>query len=266
MLVDGKQIAKEIVEALKAKRASMTRVPSLGIVVGVDDPVTSAYINLKLKTAADLGVAVQKEVLPAGADTAQAIAAVERLSKTSDGVVVQLPVPATIDAVKVLSAVPLERDVDALNPTVAEDARKVIAPVAEAVREILTRHSIEVQGKKALVVGQGQLVGAPAAALLTRLGAAVAVVTLQSGTLAQLADADIVVLGAGSPGLIQPEMLKPGVVLIDAGTSEQGGKVVGDADPRCADVASLFTPVPGGVGPLTIATLFRNLFALTENK
>jgi methylenetetrahydrofolate dehydrogenase (NADP+) / methenyltetrahydrofolate cyclohydrolase len=117
------------------------------------------------------------------------------------------------------------------------------------------------------VVGAGRLVGAPAIELLKDLGAEVSVVTDVHGSLLDLKDADIVVLGAGKPALVKPEMLKPGVVLIDAGTSNppQGGStVVGDADPRCAEVASVFTPVPGGIGPIAVAMLFKNLFALAR--
>jgi len=108
-------------------------------------------------------------------------------------------------------------------------------------------------------------VGAPAAELLKRLGAKVTVLQA-SDPLLPLAEADIVVLGAGSPGLVQPEMLKKGVVLIDAGTSESQGKVVGDAAPECAEVASFFTPVPGGIGPIAVAMIFRNLFTLAKAK
>ena len=106
--------------------------------------------------------------------------------------------------------------------------------------------------------------GAPAAELLRELGADVAVITASRGSLAALKDADIVVSGAGSPGLLQPEMFKEGVVLIDAGTSEASGRLTGDADPRCAEVASVFTPVPGGAGPIAVAMLFKNLFTLAQ--
>ncbi len=266
MLVDGKQIAQAVIEELKQKRTAVMHTPTLGIVVGADDPVTSTYVSLKMRLAAELGVEVHKEVLPPGATTAQAVSLVREVAHKTDGVVVQLPLPAAIDTQEVLGAIPPERDVDALNPTTNDMDRKAYAPVAEAIREIFTRYLVEERGKKAVVVGQGQLVGAPAAALLARLGAQVSVVTLESGSLQELVDADIVVLGAGSPGLVKPEMLKKGVVLIDAGTSEQSGKMVGDADPACADVASVFTPVPGGVGPIGIAMLFKNLFTLIEKK
>jgi methylenetetrahydrofolate dehydrogenase (NADP+) / methenyltetrahydrofolate cyclohydrolase len=108
------------------------------------------------------------------------------------------------------------------------------------------------------------LVGVPVAQLLKDLGAEVSVVTRNRGSLTDLKEADLVVLGAGDPGFVKPDMLKEGVVLIDAGTSEASGRVVGDADPNCASVASVFTPVPGGIGPIAVAMIFKNLFALAK--
>ncbi len=123
----------------------------------------------------------------------------------------------------------------------------------------------DIAGKKAVIVGAGKLVGKPSAELLTTLGANITFVTEHAGSLEELKDADIAVLGAGNPGFIKPEMLKPGIVLIDAGTSEAaGGKLMGDADPACANMASVFTPVPGGIGPIAIAMIFKNLFELAK--
>jgi methylenetetrahydrofolate dehydrogenase (NADP+)/methenyltetrahydrofolate cyclohydrolase len=139
-----------------------------------------------------------------------------------------------------------------------------LPPVAGAIVEIFVRNGVSASGKKAVVVGAGKLVGTPAAQLLRDLGAHVTVVTHTRGSLEELKDADIVVLGAGEPGLVKPEMLKQGVVLIDAGTSESSGKLAGDADPACAHVASVFTPVPGGVGPIAVAMIFKNLLTLAR--
>jgi methylenetetrahydrofolate dehydrogenase (NADP+)/methenyltetrahydrofolate cyclohydrolase len=136
--------------------------------------------------------------------------------------------------------------------------------VAEAISEILVRVNFSAAGKKAVVVGAGRLVGAPAIELLKDIGAHVSVITHTEGSLDELKDADIVVLGAGEPGLVKPEMLKEGVVLIDAGTSESAGKLAGDASPECAEVASVFTPVPGGIGPIAVAMIFKNLFTLAK--
>jgi len=244
MIIDGRAIADEVLLELGDTLRSAT----LGVVMNEDDAASQSFVRMKERVAARLGVTIQRF-------------SPEQMGEAllCDGALVQLPI-ANGDAL--VAQIPPEKDVDALG----QDP-KVKAPVAEAVREILRVNGVEPSGKKAVVVGEGKLVGKPVAQLLRELGARVTVVTLETGLLSELLDADIVVSGAGSPRMIQPKMLKPGVVLIDAGTSEQAGKVVGDADPSCAEVASVFTPVPGGVGPVAVGMLFKNLHTLmTQNK
>ena len=239
MLVDGKKIAEDIIaglgESLRGKR--------LGIVVGSQDRATDSFIKIKSRVAARLGVVVVRGEM-------------EELIKPCDGVIVQLPIP---NSEALLAALPPQKDVDALGPSPL-----VRAPVAEAIKEVLRLHDVRPRGKIAVVVGAGRLVGAPAAKLLRELGAEVSVITQTSGSLVELKTADIVVLGVGEPGFIKTEMLKQDVVLIDAGTSEQGGKLAGDADPACISVASVFTPVPGGIGPIAVAMIFKNLSDLAR--
>ncbi len=239
MTVDGKKIAEDIVAGLGVSLHGKR----LGIVVGTPDSATDSFIKIKSRVAGRLGVEVVRGEL-------------DELIKTCDGVIVQLPIP---NSETLLAALPPQKDVDALGQTPL-----VRAPVAEAIFEILKRTEVQPRYKKAVVVGSGRLVGAPAAKLLRELGADVSVITQTHGSLDQLKTADIVVLGAGEPGLIKPAMLRQGVVLIDAGTSEQGGKLAGDADPSCAEVCSVFTPVPGGIGPIAVAMIFKNLFTLVK--
>lgn len=236
MIIDGKKIADEILDSLPGGG-------TLGVVMNAGDAASNSFVKIKERAAARVGVVV-KRFAPEELDQAL----------LCDGVLVQLPIA---NAEELLAKIPGDKDVDALGPH-----PKVISPVAGAVKEILLRAGVDAQGKKAVVVGAGRLVGQPVAALLRELGAEVSVITTAQGSLEELKGADIVVSGAGSPGLIQPQMLKQGVVLVDAGTSEQGGKVAGDAVAACADVASVFTPVPGGVGPVAVAMIFKNLFAL----
>lgn len=254
MILKGAPIANEVYERLPKTGAR------LGIVVGDVDPVIESFVKIKEKAAAKLGVTlVRSELLP-GASTDEAIAAVLDLAPEVDGIIVQLPLPSHIDTERVLSAIPGDKDVDgiSLSPLVRP-------PVAEAVREILEHQKVEVRGLSAAVVGEGRLVGRPSADLLRDLGAHVDVLT-RGDSLEELKNADIVVLGAGEPGLVKKTHLKEGVIVIDAGTSETGGKVLGDADPDCAEVARIFTPVPGGVGPIAVAMIFKNLFALKKNE
>lgn len=251
MIIDGRHIAEEILAGL----GDTLRGKKLGIVVAPGNPATESYVARKAKVAERLGVEVVRGRL-------------EDIAAMCDGVLVQLPHP---DADTLIPSIPGHKDVDALGGN-----SPVQAPVARAVKEVLVREGVGVANKKVVVVGEGRLVGRPVAQMLRADGAHVHVITLESGSLSALLDADIVVSGAGSPHLIKPGMLKQGVVLIDAGTSEQKGKatalsgvppkavIVGDCDPACADVASIFTPVPGGIGPIAVAMLFKNLSVLVS--
>ena len=252
MIIDGKQIAERVYADLGFR--SLT----LGIVIVGSDSVTDSFVRAKERGAAKVGVTVVREVIPESASTEEALAALQSLANKTDGIIVQLPLPSQIDTEKILAAIPPEKDVDGISSDPV-----VRPPVAAAVEEILKQNQVFVSGSNAVVVGSGRLVGKPCAELLLDLDADVTV--LQKGdTLESLKEADVIVLGAGNPGMILPEHIKDGVVLIDAGTSESSGKVVGDADPSCAEKCSLFTPVPGGVGPVAIAMIFKNLFSLAK--
>jgi methylenetetrahydrofolate dehydrogenase (NADP+)/methenyltetrahydrofolate cyclohydrolase len=260
--VDGKKISHEVIEALAAQREALPARLRLGVLMGEEDAASASFVKIKERIADKLRVVVVREGLKPNATTAEALRALVRLTTRSEALIVQLPLPKSIDIDEVLAMIPAEKDADAVNPTALP--RLVQAPVAGAIAEIFMRHGVAAAGKKAIVVGAGRLVGAPAAALLHDTGARVSVITETRGSLAELKDADIVILGAGEPNLVKPAMLKEGVVLIDAGTSEDAGRLAGDADPECAQVASLFTPVPGGVGPVAVAMLFKNLFILAK--
>jgi len=264
MIVSGKAIAEDIYTELAPQFSALSRAVKLGIIVGGASPVIESFVRIKTRAAARLGVEMVRVDLPEGADTAAAIAAVKELSEHTDSVIVQLPLPKEIDTNKTLAAIPPEKDVDALNPSIPDDQHAVFAPVALAAVEILKRSNVTIEGSKAIIVGAGRLVGAPSAVLMKRLGARVSLFTLQQGSIDDLKDADIVVLGTGNSGFIKPEHLKEGVALIDAGASESKGRVVGDADPACAEKAAVFTPVPGGVGPVAVAMIFRNLYDLLQ--
>ena len=261
MIINGKEIAEALFEELEEERAHIGRPLALGILMSQGDVATESFIKIKARAADRLGVEVVRHELLSGSATADALMALEELATKTQGVIVQLPLQLPIDAEAVLAHLAPEKDVDAIGPK----PHVAPAPVARAVMRILDWTHTDVSGKKAVVVGAGRLVGKPTAELLTEHGAHVTFVTKEAGSLEELKDADIVVLGAGNPGFIKPSMIKPGVVLIDAGTSESvGGKLVGDADPACANMASVFTPVPGGVGPIAIAMIFKNLFELAR--
>jgi len=266
MIVDGKAIAEDMYQALSARRAKYAQPLKLGILVVGANPVIESFVRIKTRSAERLSIQMVRVDLPAESATEFVVNEVKRFAPTVDALIAQLPVPKSVDTNAALAAIPLDKDVDALNPSVAEDEHPVFAPVALAVVEILQRSRVKIEGARAVVIGNGRLVGAPSAVLLKRLGAQVSMFTLQQGSIDDLKNADIVVCGAGNPGFIKPEHIKLGAAIVDAGASESKGRVVGDADPACATKASVFTPVPGGVGPVAVAMIFRNLFDLLDKK
>ena len=260
MIVDGRHIARELSAALTEAFAALDKEAKLGVLLMDPDFATEKFVGIKKRVALDLGVRLIEERMDKAATTDDVLSALDELSRSSDGVIVQLPLPPHVDTERVIAAIPGSKDVDGIG----REAR-VFSPVGEAMREVLARANVAISGKKAVVIGQGRLVGLPAAKWLTEEGALVTTLTEEAGSVAdEIGQADIVISGAGRPGLISPAMLKRGVVLLDAGMSEASGKLAGDADPSCAEVASIFTPVPGGIGPLAVVMIFKNLLELVR--
>lgn len=265
MIIDGRAIAEDIYKGLLERRARYGAV-KLGIVVVGANPVIESFVRIKTRAAERLNVEMVRVDLPEESATELIVNEIRRLVDATDAVIVQLPQPKQVNIEITLAAVPKEKDVDATNPTLSDNERLVQAPVALAIVEILNRSRVQIKGARTVVVGAGRLVGKPAAALLRSLGANVSMFTLEEGSIEDLKDADIVVLGTGNPGFIKPNHIKMGTALIDAGTAEMNKKVVGDADPACATKCSVFTPVPGGVGPVAVAMIFKNLFDLLDKR
>lgn len=261
MIIDGKHIADTIIDELSRERALLPPQIRLGVLLGKEDVASASFVRIKERRAEELGVSLVRYEVSPEMTTEELLKALPVFLESVDGLIVQLPLPATVDNERILKAVPADKDVDALNQ---QTDPLVEAPVAAAIREILKQAHVSVAGMQATVVGAGRLVGKPSAEMLRKLGAVVSVVTESEGSFADLKQADLLVLGAGRPGVIKPDMLKRNVVLLDAGTSEMQGKLAGDADPACAEVSSVFTPVPGGIGPVAVAMIFKNLFTLVR--
>jgi methylenetetrahydrofolate dehydrogenase (NADP+)/methenyltetrahydrofolate cyclohydrolase len=260
MLVDGKKIQSEIEQELKELVSKRLRVPSLGIVLVGEDPASEKFVSLKQKFGESVGVDVWIKILSETATTERVLTAVNELE--TEGVVVQLPLPKQVDQQAVLTGIPKEKDVDVLN------GGDFTPPVAGAVFEVLDRNDISLENKKIVVVGEGRLVGVPVIEGLNKRNLQHDVVSLDTDEeekLKLLKHADVIITGAGDPHFIKPDMIKEGVVLVDAGTSESAGVLVGDVDPACQGKVSLMTPVPGGIGPITVAVLFRNLITKCLN-
>lgn len=260
MIIDGKKIASEIKSDLRKKLSGKKL--TVGLIVVGSDTVTDKFVSMKQKTADDLGVDLRVFEYDESISKEDLIDEVKLISSRGDisGLVIQLPLPTHLkdETDSILELVPPAKDIDALGKET-----RVSAPVAVAVREILARSGVELKGKNIVVVGRGRLVGRPVAVSLATAGGNVNDFDENSPGLKEaLKNADIVVSGAGDPHFIKPNMIKDGVVLIDAGTSESAGRVVGDIDPACAEKASIFSPVPGGVGPVALSCLFKNLAEL----
>jgi methylenetetrahydrofolate dehydrogenase (NADP+)/methenyltetrahydrofolate cyclohydrolase len=261
MIIDGRKIADAVFDELKGELGTLTRVPTLGVLTSNPSFETRKFLSVKRRKAEMLGIKVEITELASEVTTEEAVRAVNELAQKADGIVVQLPFPPQVDNETLISAISQTHDVDAFN---LED-EDILPPVVGAISEIIRRNNIDVKNKNCVVIGNGRLVGGPTAIWLRRLGAEVKQLTKESENIEEATqNADIIVLGAGVPGLLKPSMVKEGVVILDAGTSEASGKLVGDADPACAEKASLFTPVPGGIGPITIAVLLKNLITLME--
>jgi methylenetetrahydrofolate dehydrogenase (NADP+)/methenyltetrahydrofolate cyclohydrolase len=268
MIINGTQIADELLKEAHEEVVRLGRMPVVRAVTVAPNAATESYLRVKSKRAADAGMQLDIVRLPDNATTADVVKAIGEPG--ADAVIVQLPLPDSIHTQEVLDAIPVEKDADVLSRAAREafengKERALLPPVADAMKEILLRGGVDPKGKNAVVIGSGWLVGMPAATWLRQAGANVSILTRESGDISQaLTSADIIVSGAGAANLITPEMLNQGVTLIDAGTSESNGTLAGDADPACAEVASVFTPVPGGVGPIAVACLFRNVAKLLK--
>lgn len=263
MIVNGKDIATAIYAEIKQELSGRTHPPRLVVFTCAPNAETKKFLELKRGRARELGIIVDVAELPPDIKESEAIATIEARSAAYDGVVVQLPFPAHLNPDSILKAVPRERDLDVLDYHGEETG--VLPPVIGAISEISKKHEVAWAGKNVVVVGQGRLVGRPAAFWAKAANADVTVIDKDTeNAAAALRQADIIISGAGVSGLITPDKIKEGAAIFDAGTSEEGGVLRGDADPACAEKASLFTPVPGGIGPITIAVLLRNLVQLMK--
>ena len=279
MIIDGNKIRDEIKEELKEK-VKLLKNPNLTIVWVGNDPVSAKYVEKKKKFGEEVGIKVDLYKYGEGILTTELIDEIRKiLNKDPSGIIVQLPLPKHIDTENVLSILPISKDVDLLSEAAyksfTDGISLILPPVTGAIKEILDRNKIPgLMGLKAVIVGRGKLVGKPAAIWLESMGARVNLLGRDTLDLSQFTKtADIIITGAGVPDLIKPEMLPEksatklgGVIIIDAATSDVSGKITGDVDPACAEKALIFSPVPGGVGPITVAMLFKNLVTLALSK
>lgn len=278
-IIDGKKISAEIKAEVKAEVAEIKektgKIPGLAVILVGCDAASSVYVNSKEKSCIDMGFHSEKYLLNEDVSETELLELVETLNKKEEinGILVQLPLPKHIDAQKVLDLIIPEKDVDGFHPVnagkLAVGAKDAFYPCTPyGVIEMLKRSSCEIAGKEAVIIGRSNIVGKPAAMLLLQENATVTVVHSRTKDLAEVVRrADIVVAAIGKPKFITKEMVKPGAVVIDVGINRVDGKLCGDVDyENVKEVASKITPVPGGVGPMTIAMLMKNTLISFKRK
>ena len=267
--MDGKALSAKVrgqilaeTEALKAQGV----VPGLAVILVGDDPASQIYVRNKERACSECGFYSEKHVLPATASEQDLLDLIERLNANPkiSGILCQLPLPEQIREDAVIAAIDPKKDVDAFHPV---NVGKIMVgdfdflPCTPAgVMELLDEYQIDPAGKRCVVVGRSNIVGKPMAMLLLHRHGTVTICHSRTQDLAGLcAQADILVAAVGKAGFITPEMVKPDAVVIDVGMNRnEEGKVCGDVDPAVLDKAAYMTPVPGGVGPMTITMLMRN--------
>ena len=262
--MDGRALAARIREELKDEIAEFGDVGLATVLVG-DDPASQIYIRLKHKAADEVGIQAIDKRLPAETSEEELVELVEELNEDDsvDGILVQTPLPAQIDEARVMRALDPMKDVDGLHPFNAGQLffgrQTLVGATPVGVMRLLGEHGIPVAGARAVVVGRSLIVGRPLAMLLLHANATVTICHSRTEELAHhTLDADILVAAVGRLGLITADMVKQGAAVIDVGMSRTDEGLFGDVDPGVAEVAAFLTPVPGGVGPMTIACLLEN--------
>lgn len=264
MIIDGRAVATEILVETAALVKRLPAVPVLTAFTSSPNFETQKFLGLKQRWAARVGITLRVVEFSAEATVPEIVLSIQAAHRTSAGLIVQLPFPDHLDIESILPAIAPSHDVDVL--TYDGTSAHVLPPVAGAIATICARHNVQLGGARVLVVGQGRLVGVPVSIYLRRQGAHVTVVTKDNvADLAEVApSADIIVSGAGVPGLITPALVASNAVVFDAGTSEDNGTLVGDVVPEVAEKCRVFTPVPGGIGPITVAVLLQNVALLAH--
>jgi methylenetetrahydrofolate dehydrogenase (NADP+)/methenyltetrahydrofolate cyclohydrolase len=278
-ILDGKAVAAAIKTELTGRVAALRErglVPGLGTILVGDDPGSRWYVDAKHRDCAEIGIESIRVDLPATASQAEVEAAVDQLNADPACTlyIVQLPLPRGIDENAVIGRIDPAKDADGLHPTnlgwlvLGEPAPLPCTP--RGIVELLRRHDVEIAGAHVVVVGRGITVGRPMGLLLTRRSENATVTLCHTGTrdlAAEVRRADIVIAAAGVPGIITPDMVKPGAALLDVGVSrDEAGKIVGDLHPGVHDVAGWVAPNPGGVGPMTRAMLLSNVVDEAEKR
>jgi methylenetetrahydrofolate dehydrogenase (NADP+)/methenyltetrahydrofolate cyclohydrolase len=263
-LMRGKPLADRIRAEVAEEVRTIGRIGLVTVLVG-EDPASEVYIRLKHKAAVEAGFETTDLRLPATIAEEDLLARIAELNASDDvdAILVQLPLPAGLDEERVIRAVRPAKDVDGFHPLNAGELYlgrpAIVSATPRGIMALLEEHHVELDGARAVVIGRSDIVGKPLAHLLLQANATVTICHSHTRDLPrQTLDADVLVVAAGIPALVTPDMVKERAVVVDVGMNRTEAGLVGDVDPGAAEIASAITPVPGGVGPMTIACLLEN--------
>jgi len=265
-ILDGEKVSSEIMEKVKREVSGLADKPGLAVILIGNDPASQVYVNIKSKRCREVGMESYKYELDKDTTEDEVLALIEQLNKDDNvhGILVQMPIPSHISRNKIMNAVIPSKDVDGFNPVnigrliLDEDSLQPCTPLG--IIRLLEYYNIEISGKEAVVIGNSAIVGNPAAQMLLKKGATVTVCHRKTKDLKMhTLKADIIVSAVGKRNLITSDMVKEGAVIIDVGIVREEGKIYGDVDFENVKGKCFFiTPVPGGVGPMTVACLLEN--------
>jgi methylenetetrahydrofolate dehydrogenase (NADP+) / methenyltetrahydrofolate cyclohydrolase len=275
-ILDGKSLQNEILKKVKAEVSLLSFQPVFCDILVGDDEASRQYVEMKAKTAEKVGIHFHNAFFPTTITTEELIKEIQILNKIPNmcGIIVQLPLPVHIDKTLVLDAIDVHLDVDCLGSVANQKfytnfnlEKDLCFPTALACMALLNSVDIDIQNKNIVVLGQGELVGRPITALLKYRGLHPIIIDSKTENKEELIkQADVIISGIGKGKYITGNMVKAGVVLIDAGTSEDFGSMIGDVDIESVkNIASYVSPVPGGVGPVTVAMLLNNVLQVAKN-
>ena len=273
-IINGRKIRDEILETIKKEVGELSFRPVFCDVLVGDDPSSVQYVEMKGRTAEEVGIAFHRANFPVSISTEELVKEIEALNQVPHmcGIIIQLPLPESIDRQAVLDAIDPRLDVDCLGRVASEKFYRnesgIAYPTALACMAVLDSLPFELKDKQFLVLGQGLLVGRPVTAMLKFRNIIPEIVTRETENRKEkIKNADVVISGMGQGEHITGEMIKEGAILVDAGTSESNGAIVGDVDlPSVQGIAGYVSPVPGGVGPVTVAMLLRNVLTIAKTK
>src|SRR3989338_7681963 len=271
-IIDGKKIADGILEELKNRAKGLKEKPGLAIVLVGNNPASEIYASSKLKKAEQIGFHCEKHALSESIKQDELLNLIDELNqnKKIHAFIVQLPLPKHIDANLVINSILPHKDADGFTPVnlgnLANDNNMLVPATAKACMRLIKSTGVDLKGKSAVVVGRSNIVGKPTALLLLQENATVTICHSKTKNLENYTrNADILVVACGKPKLIRKEMVKKGAIVIDVGINRVAGSIFGDIDfENVKEVAGFITPVPGGVGPMTIAMLLENTLTAME--